>query len=353
MFSFYSVLCILLQYCNERYGAMFTKTQAIIERFKERHYVKIKGRIFTNMSIAFAIIFTTLLFGILDIFLNNIYEFRFSLSDFIVPLLLISMVAVIFATLIMSIFRGQWFYLVSALGLGFLIAEYIQAQFVNAIMQELNGQDVSANFGFQTIGNLFLWLAIFAVCIFLAFVFKTKWNKICVFASLLLVIMQGSALAVSFINNLDALNTDTTGEYILTTDNITELSSKENTVVFIVDTVDADYTNEILEIEPSFYEPLDGFTYFNNNLSVYSKTYPTVTYMLTGEFTKCDLNFKDYFDKAPKNDKKEFMVWVEANVPSRIKAYVREKYYDKEYNLIKSKSGRYMKLCEMETKDNE
>ena len=60
-----------------------------------------------------------------------------------------------------------------------------------------------------------------------------------------------------------------------------------------------------------------------------------------------------YFDKAPKDDKKEFMVWVEANVPSRIKAYVREKYYGKEYNLIKSKSGRYMKLCEMETKDNE
>jgi hypothetical protein len=66
-----------------------------------------------------------------------------------------------------------------------------------------------------------------------------------------------------------------------------------------------------------------------------------------------ELEIKDCFDKAPKDDKKEFMVWVETNVPSRIKAYVREKYYGKEYNLIKSKSGRYMKLCEMETKDNE
>ena len=66
-----------------------------------------------------------------------------------------------------------------------------------------------------------------------------------------------------------------------------------------------------------------------------------------------ELEIKDYFDKAPKDNKKEFMVWVEANIPNRIKAYVREKYYGKEYNLIKSKSGRYMKLCEMEAKDNE
>ena len=61
-----------------------------------------------------------------------------------------------------------------------------------------------------------------------------------------------------------------------------------------------------------------------------------------------ELRIKEYFDKAPKDDKKEFMLWVESNVPNSIKAFVREKYYGREYNLIKNKSGRYLKINEME-----
>ena len=61
-----------------------------------------------------------------------------------------------------------------------------------------------------------------------------------------------------------------------------------------------------------------------------------------------ELKINEYFDKAPKDDKKEFMLCVETNVPNKIKAFVRERYYGKEYNLIKSKSGRYLKINEME-----
>lgn len=61
-----------------------------------------------------------------------------------------------------------------------------------------------------------------------------------------------------------------------------------------------------------------------------------------------ELEIKEYFDKAPKDDKKEFMLWVESNVPNSIKAFVREKYYGREYNLIKNRSGRYLKINEME-----
>ena len=61
-----------------------------------------------------------------------------------------------------------------------------------------------------------------------------------------------------------------------------------------------------------------------------------------------EMEIKECFDKAPKGDKKEFMLWVEHNVPNKIKAFVREKYYGKEYNLIKNRSGRYLKINEME-----
>lgn len=66
-----------------------------------------------------------------------------------------------------------------------------------------------------------------------------------------------------------------------------------------------------------------------------------------------EIEIENYFNKAPKDDKKEFMIWVENNVPKKIKAFVREKYYGNKYNIIKNKSGRYLKLSEMDVEINE
>ncbi len=54
-----------------------------------------------------------------------------------------------------------------------------------------------------------------------------------------------------------------------------------------------------------------------------------------------------YFEQAPKEDKKSFMIWVNENVPANLKAYLREKYYGRSYNLIKTVSGSYKKLRDM------
>ena len=68
---------------------------------------------------------------------------------------------------------------------------------------------------------------------------------------------------------------------------------------------------------------------------------------------KTELEIENYFNKAPKENKKDFMIWVENNVPHTIKSFVREKYYGRKYNIIKNKSGKYMKLSEMNIKNNE
>lgn len=58
-----------------------------------------------------------------------------------------------------------------------------------------------------------------------------------------------------------------------------------------------------------------------------------------------------YYDKAPKGDKKEFMVWVEKNVPKEYKKYLREKYLYGEYNVLKSRSGKYKKIKDIVGED--
>lgn len=45
----------------------------------------------------------------------------------------------------------------------------------------------------------------------------------------------------------------------------------------------------------------------------------------------------DYFyAQAPKEDKKKYMLWVDANAPKEIKGYLRQKYLGQPYNVIKS-----------------
>jgi len=61
-----------------------------------------------------------------------------------------------------------------------------------------------------------------------------------------------------------------------------------------------------------------------------------------------------YFDAAPKDDKKSFMIWVESNVPKKYKGYVRNKYLGIENNYVKygsEKCPAYKKLKEMGVSD--
>jgi hypothetical protein len=57
-----------------------------------------------------------------------------------------------------------------------------------------------------------------------------------------------------------------------------------------------------------------------------------------------------YFIEAPKNNIKDFMIWVDSNIPKELNGYVKNKYLGKGYNLIKSgneNSPKYKKLKDM------
>jgi hypothetical protein len=68
-----------------------------------------------------------------------------------------------------------------------------------------------------------------------------------------------------------------------------------------------------------------------------------------------DVEVNNYFSQAPKNDKKDFMIWIDNNVPKEIRGYVRSKYLNKEFNYIKGgneKSPSYKKLKDMGIDEN-
>lgn len=58
-------------------------------------------------------------------------------------------------------------------------------------------------------------------------------------------------------------------------------------------------------------------------------------------------SIREYFNSAPKENRKEFMIWVESNVPQNIKHYVRNEYLCIEYNLLKNGKQGYKRMIDL------
>lgn len=63
-------------------------------------------------------------------------------------------------------------------------------------------------------------------------------------------------------------------------------------------------------------------------------------------------NIDRYYDLAPKTSIKEFMIWVDNEVPSDIKGYVRNKYKGIKFNVLKRKVEGYKKLKDLGMSEN-
>lgn len=74
--------------------------------------------------------------------------------------------------------------------------------------------------------------------------------------------------------------------------------SKKNIIIFIIDRFDVKYYNRLIKKDPEIMDFLDGFTYFSDNISLYSRTYPAVPSMISGINMDFDIGAEDYFLKA-------------------------------------------------------
>ena len=69
----------------------------------------------------------------------------------------------------------------------------------------------------------------------------------------------------------------------LTYENLNRVSTEGNVIWFVLDRFDITYYEDYAKKEcPEIFYNLDGFTYFNDMLSLYPRTFPSVAYMLTG-----------------------------------------------------------------------
>lgn len=256
-----------------------------------------KKRLLPALLVSGAISFTFIVFGILDLYVGNSDIFPFLLKDILLPVLLAGLLCFVVLAAILLLLRGKLFDIVLSLGLGVLLAGYLQGNFLNLNLGQLTGDRIAwEDYAVHSLLNALLWVVIVCIPLALRYFSQTIWRSTTVFVPVLLIGMQLVGLLTSVFTS-GVLEQSASTQY-LSTSGIYEVSSQKNIIVLLLDRLDGQYVNDLRKDNPQFFEPLDGFTYYGNNTAQYCRTFPSVTSILTGELSTYQQPADDYFDEA-------------------------------------------------------
>ena len=289
-------------------------------------------------SLAFS--FTFLFFGTYEIFISNSEELVFGLSNFIWPVVIISVSVFVALSLILIFVPGIVGRILNGIVLGFTILGYIQGNFLNIGINSLVSDDVGSQpETWFVVLDTAIWVLLLGGIIF-AFI-KFDKNKIVkyvsIFLCVLLIGMQGTALiteSIDYSNKLEQQGleiVDDTG-YILTTKGLYNVSKKNNVIVIVLDRFDISYYEDLINYDSNYFNDFDDFTVYTDNVSLYARTYPAIATMVTGVDTDFSGTAAEYFDYAYNHS--DFLDDLEAN-DFRIKVYTGHYYSYREASSLK------------------
>ena len=224
-------------------------------------------------------------------------------GDFLpISLLLFAAAFLLIATVLLCL-RGKAFLVALSLITWLTLMTFLQGSFLNFGLDSLSADGLEAAPPvWLSVLNVIIWLIVGVGIVFAALKVKDKplFLSLVTIALIASVGVQGLGLGVSAMvgGGSETAADDERNTAILTDDKMFEVSSEGNVIVFVLDRFDVYYYDLLLEHDPNFFAPLDGFTYYDNNISLYSRTYPSIAYMLTGEEQDFKMTAASYFEKA-------------------------------------------------------
>ena len=230
-----------------------------------------------------ALVFTFWFFSPVEVLLGNEQEFLFPFAK--AAWIQLAACAAVSAVLILALHllpsrAARW---LCTGEVALALCCWAQANLMNGAMvfQELEQLEVPA---LQKALNIAAWVLIFAAVFTLAAVIAKKKNLrtvravLCGISAALLAMQTaglGSALAGTFLSDKDS-------RIQLTTDGEFTFAPQRNVIYLILDTADELVMEEMDAAYPEVRETLADFTWYQNATSVYSRTWPSIPYLLTG-----------------------------------------------------------------------
>ena len=252
----------------------------------------------TIITYTFAV-FTVLFFAPLEIYLGNILDFQIFANSAVGILFALSAAAALIVSAALSFLPIKALKIMNIGVFSLSFCFYIQSLFLNDKLISLTGDEQT--FSLQAIiFNALIWVAIIAVTFVLWQILKkAKKEKVFLtavkFISISLVIMQTVGLA-SVYSTCDKDNASKNCYF--SNEGRLEVASDKNVLYFVIDTCSGNIVEKALKESPDIFDDLDGFIYYPNTVSTYSRTYPSIPYMLSGEKCYFDIPATEYVNGA-------------------------------------------------------
>lgn len=251
-------------------------------------------------AVLFASVF--FFFGPIQMYVSNITELWFPIHDALLPcfvtFLIVSIILVLLGRVIMRNDVALHVYVFLLWGLG--IALYIQGNFIPSDYGVLNGASVDWDaHAKEAMMDAVFWVCCLLLPYFLR-VFAMKYYRAVIrYTSGGLFLAQLVALVILLLTT-DFSQSAISDSY-LSDAGLYEVSDEQNVIIFILDTFDQDFFEEIYEEDPEYVSFLDGFTYFDNATGPYPNTRAALPYILTGQYYENEQPYNNYIDEAWEN----------------------------------------------------
>lgn len=272
----------------------------------------IKKRILPTALIALSVPFVLFFTVPFEIFVNNSEEFVFSAVDFL-PILAgicIGVAAVFFSAFL---FLPKLAYKICCnvyLALAFMF--FVQGIYLNRNMSGFSTNGSGGNSKAWQAFNFILWLAFIGAGVGVSFIKDKK--EIVKTVSVILSVVILATQSVGFVKNSvthgeaysSKLKTETAADgvplKVLTDAGLAEVSKNKNVLYFCFDRFDEFFAESARRHAPEIFGSLDGFTAFNDNVSLYGHTYPSIAYMLTNKRYEPQKRRNEFLNEVYRSD---------------------------------------------------
>lgn len=256
-------------------------------------------RLLTSGAAVLAFVFTFIMFGPFELYIANISYLVFGIKQLLPPIIIAGIIILAVFTVLFALLRGKIFNAVVSIVIGITIAGYIQGNYINIDHGTLDGTGIVwQDFKWQMLVNLFVWAAIILVPVIFCYFSRDIWKSFVRIVSLVLVAMQVFGAVYLVIKSAYQINSNISDDGYFECSEQFKVSKNKNTIVFLLDRMDKKYMDELLKRDPSLCEKLSGFTYYKNFTGSYSRTFPSVAYLLSGVKYDYDIPSAEYMKKA-------------------------------------------------------
>ena len=287
-----------------------------------------------NLFLALTVVF----FSPLEVLMANAVEFFFPFGNVWWIQLLAALAAALVLSGLMFLLPARAGLVAAGISFALGIAAYVQILFLNGGMVALTGEKIDLTQSRVNL-NLVLWIAIFlgiltAVILFGKTSRRGTKRVLCLLSAALLA-MQTAGFASSVLTrDLSPKSPD----HALSTEGEFVLSRNRNVIVYVLDTADGTYVTEMMTRYPELYDILSGWTWYPNATSRFSRTYPAIPYLLTGNDCDMSIPVDESLDQAYETS--SFLKTLsESGVDSRIFTWSQELLSDKADPYIANSTG--------------